>query len=47
MAVQDRVAKMSSDRSTFSNFMTSAAVTKKVNSMIGGKDGQKIYIVYC
>lgn len=41
MAVQDRVAKMSSDRSTFSNFMTSAAVTKKVNSMIGGKAGQR------
>lgn len=39
MAVQSKLAKAS--KPTFSQFMASSVVVNKVNSIVGGKDGQR------
>lgn len=44
MAVSSQITKTQEKRNaptTFSSFMTTPAVVKKVNDMVGGKDGQR------
>ena len=40
MAVQNRLAKTTS-KQTLSNYLTGEGVKKKINEMVGGKDGQR------
>lgn len=41
MAMQSKVAKVNNSKLTFSQFMASPVVMNKVNSVVGGKDGQR------